>query len=223
MIKKILISLSVITAVTAIVVGATTALLNDEETSEGNTFTAGELNLKLDVDDQYYDGTNTVLFMEDDVKPGDSGEETLSLHIEGNDAYVCKYFRVSEDKENGCNEPEEEAEPNATTSCGDPGEDQGELDENMDLLIWEDDGDNVFENEPIIFQGKASDLANTLDLPDLEEIAGNTTTYIGIQWSVPTSTGNIIQGDSVKIDACFYAVQKRNNAGFDCPTTWPCQ
>jgi len=220
MTKKILVSLGIIGAVAAVIIGGTVAYFSDVETSSGNTFTAGNLNLKLDVDSQDYDGQNVTLFTESDVKPGDSGEETLSLHIEGNDAYVCKYFRVSQDKENGCNEPEEKAEANPSTSCGNPGENQGELDENMDLLIWEDDGDNVYESgETVIFDNKASGLPVT----NLEAIAGDTTTYIGIQWSVDQGVGNVIQGDRVVVDACFYAVQQKNNSGFTCPTEWPCQ
>lgn len=46
--KKILLSLSLIVAVAAVVVGATTAYFSDSETSEGNTFTAGTLDLGID-------------------------------------------------------------------------------------------------------------------------------------------------------------------------------
>jgi len=45
--KKIAISLGVIGVVAAIVIGATTAYFSDTETSTGNTFTAGTLNLEL--------------------------------------------------------------------------------------------------------------------------------------------------------------------------------
>jgi len=53
--KKILISLSIIAAVAAIVVGATTAFFSDTETSTGNTFTAGAIDLKID-NTCHYDG-----------------------------------------------------------------------------------------------------------------------------------------------------------------------
>lgn len=46
--KKILISLSVIGVVAAIGIGATVAYFNDVETSTGNVFTAGTLDLKVD-------------------------------------------------------------------------------------------------------------------------------------------------------------------------------
>ena len=53
--KRILIGLSVIAAVAAIVVGATTAYFSDIETSTGNTFTAGSIDLKVD-NHCYYNG-----------------------------------------------------------------------------------------------------------------------------------------------------------------------
>ncbi len=43
--KKILVSLSIIAAVAAVIVGATTAYFSDTETSTGNTLTAGTLDL----------------------------------------------------------------------------------------------------------------------------------------------------------------------------------
>ncbi len=46
--KKIIFSLAIIAAIGAIVVGATTAYFSDTETSTGNTFTAGNLDLKID-------------------------------------------------------------------------------------------------------------------------------------------------------------------------------
>ena len=46
--KKIIISLGIIGAVAAIVVGATVAYYNDTETSTGNIFVAGALDLKVD-------------------------------------------------------------------------------------------------------------------------------------------------------------------------------
>jgi len=55
--KKILISLSIIGAVAAIAVGVTFALFNDTETSTGNIFTAGTLDLKVDHKFASYNGS----------------------------------------------------------------------------------------------------------------------------------------------------------------------
>jgi predicted ribosomally synthesized peptide with SipW-like signal peptide len=54
--KKIIISLSIIAAVAAIGIGATVALFSDTETSAGNIFVAGSLDLKVDAGDAYYNG-----------------------------------------------------------------------------------------------------------------------------------------------------------------------
>ncbi|MFA6306808.1 MAG: SipW-dependent-type signal peptide-containing protein [Patescibacteria group bacterium] len=54
--KKILISLSIIATVAAVVVGGTMALFNDMETSTGNIFTAGSIDLKVDHLAQTYNG-----------------------------------------------------------------------------------------------------------------------------------------------------------------------
>ena len=46
--KKIILSLSVIGVVAAIAVGGTIAYFSDTETSVGNTFTAGTIDISLD-------------------------------------------------------------------------------------------------------------------------------------------------------------------------------
>ncbi|MCD6178144.1 hypothetical protein J7K03_02760 [bacterium] len=73
--KKILISLSIIGIVAAIAVGGTVAYFSDTETSTGNTFSAGSLDLKVK------DGDNPgVLFTLSNITPGqyyDAGTVTL--------------------------------------------------------------------------------------------------------------------------------------------------
>ncbi|MCK5044635.1 SipW-dependent-type signal peptide-containing protein [Candidatus Parcubacteria bacterium] len=51
--KKILISLAIIAAIAGVVVTATTAYFSDTETSTGNTFTAGSIDLKIDSECSY--------------------------------------------------------------------------------------------------------------------------------------------------------------------------
>ncbi len=70
--KKILLSLSIIGAVSAIAIGATTAYFSDTETSAGNTFAAGKLDLELGA-------SSTLPFNISDVKPGDSGKGIVTL------------------------------------------------------------------------------------------------------------------------------------------------
>lgn len=79
--KKIIISLSVIGAVAAIAIGGTIAYFSDVETSTGNTFTAGRLDLLVDIDGVIQNPLNGPIFNLPDLKPGDLGEKTLSLVV----------------------------------------------------------------------------------------------------------------------------------------------
>ena len=104
--KKILMSLGVIVAVGAIVAGATGAFFSDSETSVGNTFTAGDIDLQIDNESYAIDynipgydnpvgalvaSTHTSWELTDltiekffdfvDLKPGDMGEDTISIHV----------------------------------------------------------------------------------------------------------------------------------------------
>jgi predicted ribosomally synthesized peptide with SipW-like signal peptide len=56
--KRIIISLSVIGAVALLGIGATVSLFNDTETSAGNIFTAGSIDLKVDHTAQTYNGVD---------------------------------------------------------------------------------------------------------------------------------------------------------------------
>jgi len=69
--RKILISLGMIAFVGAVVVGATGAFFSDTETSTGNVFTAGAIDLKVD-SQAHYDGmvcTDGVWVLEDSDVP----------------------------------------------------------------------------------------------------------------------------------------------------------
>lgn len=166
--KRVLVSLSVIAAVAALAVGGTIAYFSDTETSTGNTFTAGELDLKVD-NTCYYnkvaDGTPNCpwttysswsesdlvpgvhkFFMFEDVKPSDYGEDTISLHVYHNDAWgrLVISTTATSDSDVTCTEPELEAEPNCTPT-GD-----GELREALRFWIWLDQGKTPG------FQGRAN-------------------------------------------------------------------
>src|SRR3989344_5578285 len=153
--KKIITSLSVIIAVAALAVGATTAFLSDTENSSGNTFAAGAIDLKVD-NESYYNGVlnaatswlsadlnaGQLFFNFLDLKPDDEGEDTISLHVNDNDAYLCMDVALTSNDDKSSNEPE--------LGAGDTPEDinntwDGELAQNLQMFWWADDGDNVFE------------------------------------------------------------------------------
>lgn len=165
--KRIALSgMSILTAL-ALIGGATFAFFSDVETSTGNTFTAGDLDLKIDNTSylnhvlnqrtswQMSDLTDQLFFNFDDLKPGDEGEDTISLHTT-NDSWACADFITTATPDNSCGGSEVGADPN----CGI--QDTGELQNELNFIFWTDDGDNVLEQgEKVIVSGPASQVLNS--------------------------------------------------------------
>lgn len=84
--KKIIISLAMIAAVGAVVVGATTAFFSDTETSVGNTFTAGTIDISVDGQNPWNDSWSNYL-----DKPCETNYMTFTIKNEGeNPAKIWK-------------------------------------------------------------------------------------------------------------------------------------
>lgn len=251
--KKILISLSVIGLVGTMAIGATMAYYGDTETSEGNTMTAGSIDLKIDykceddlcevpfknlgVGDHFFG--RSPLYC--DIKPGDSGEVTISWHVTNNKAWGRMTIADIQDFEYGCTEPEAEY-PDPT--CGpddpfDPGAGLGELSQHMTFTAWMDEGnvegwqcytiqggcpadleegDNIFNGSyevKIAEDMLVSEFAtNGIQLPEILE--PGTVYFVGLQWNLPFETPNIVQTDSLVASIVMEVVQSRNN-----PNPWP--
>lgn len=274
-----------IAAVAAIGIGATTAFFADTETSTGNTFTAGAIDLTVD-STAHYDGLICVanidapgyhwalenaqvpstrpdlidkacggswlltnlgptnqFFNISDLKPGDQGENTISLHVDNNDAYACADVRITSNAENSVLQPEI-AVGDSTTTVGNF---DGELAQNVNFFAWADNGvtstdgqigkgDNVWQvGEPALFTngvGPASDVLGgksyMLAGPG-NALPSGSTSYIGLAWCAGSMTavngvitcngaamGNITQTDSMTADVTFRVEQARNNPNFTC-------
>lgn len=280
--KKIVMSLSVIAAVSAVVIGGTGAFFSDSETSTGNTFTAGAIDLKVD-SEQHYNGHECIpnpneltatnmpyvwgpgtnpypvegtacdgtwketdlgaqkFFNFTDVKPGDSGENTISLHVINNDAWACVDVAVTKNDDMSSTEPELYGTGDVldTVSTMD-----GELAQNVYFTAWADDGDNVWESgEMLLFSndsGPASDVLGgktyaladaTTGLPMPGSDDASAVRYIGLAWCAGMQTvdtnnytigcsnasmGNDTQTDSLEASVAFRVVQARNNPNFYC-------
>ena len=209
-IKKILISLSMIGAVAAVVIGGTGAFFSDTETSTGNTFTAGDIDLKID-NTSYYNGafsSSTSWTLRDltiqkffdftDVKPGDFGEDTISLHVGSNDAWVCADVKLTSNDDVTCTSPELVDDP----SCTVPGLGTGELASQVNFIWWKDDGDNVLEADEVVLPGgnmgslavgqtatvALADSSTNLFGPVGQAVPGNSTNYIAKAWCFGTVT-----------------------------------
>lgn len=311
---RILASLAMLVFVGAIVASSTGAFFSDSETSTGNTFTAGDIDLQIDSVAHYngmvctlvgqsyvyipeanvtLNGTfqpvananmdgqtewdaynlanptqypqagtactgtwpvgnlneNTLgmdeFFNFSDIKPGDNGENTISVHVGSNDAWMCASIAGITDADNTQTEPEAGDVDDVDDLVS------GELDTNLYFFAWRDDGDNVYEPGSLIGTStltevafgspvSASSLATTTwtlaDGGTGTPIEGGSTGYIGLSWcagtmSVVGSTiscdgagmGNEAQTDSWGADLTFYVEQSRNNSAFRCtpPVTQP--
>lgn len=252
---KIVKSLAVIAFVAAIAVGATSSYFSDTETSTGNTFTAGAIDMKVDFDGYYNqevngqpnagtweltDLTTEKFFNFSDLKPGDFGEGTISLHVDNNDAWACMTVTPVKNDDMSSMEPELEA--------GDIQEDpadlwDGELAQALTGMIWADvcdgkvntqyprayPGDNIYQENCDRYIGSGFAPYNgaiTLPLADSDynvftgtsrqPLTGLLNYYIGISWSLPYTTGNMVQTDSYVSDISFYTEQSKNNPEFYC-------
>lgn len=160
--KSIIKSLVVILGMAVIVASGTGAFFSDTEKSVGNSFVAGAIDLKVD-NESYYNGAlsehttfgpsdldNGLLFFDfTDLKPDDEGEDTISLHVNNNDAWLCMDMSLTSDDDISSNEPE--------LKIGDPENDDdawdGELGGLLEMIWWIDDGDNVLEEGEALLNG----------------------------------------------------------------------
>ena len=194
--KKIILSIFTILSVSAIAFGATEAYYSDTETSTGNTFTAGTLDLNLDGAN-----TNVVKFNKTNLVPGNQPTGTFTLKNVGsvNGFVDLESVSVVSD-ENGCNDPETEA---GDITCGNPGAGEGELAKELNFTLFVDyNGDGWFSTgDKYVFNGLLSDFASVNLNEPLN--AGNELKLTGIVNYFANANDNIAQGDSVEFDMTF--------------------
>jgi len=205
---RIIASIAALVFAGAIIASATGAFFSDTETSTGNTFTAGDIDLQID-NESYVTSTTTGaliaspstswdmkdlvpgvdhFFDFEDLKPGDVGEDTISIHVGSNNAWMCAAARITSDLDNSMTEPEDESSPLAGDGTAD-----GDLDTGINFMFWHDDGDNVLEvGETPFLNGSLASMgaAGQITLADSQSsilggtapIPGDTTFYIGKAW-----------------------------------------
>ena len=182
--QKILVSLMIIGITAAAAGGSTFALFNDTEESESNVFTAGAIDLKIDWNESYNNVSqenqtltdlnypeNSSIFELDDVKPGDWGEATISMHVYDNPGYIWMRMQPQSHLDVTCTEPEGVAEMEGPEEEGEPTpgcDEEGEIRENLNFTLWYDDGDNVKqEDEPLIRTGSGDQICRPGDAVDV--------------------------------------------------------
>lgn len=215
--KKILLSILSIAVVGAVAFGATRAFFSDTETSKDNSFTAGAIDLKIDNTSYVTNGEGVLVtspktsweladltvekfFDFTDLKPGDIGEDTISVHVNNNNAWLCAAARVTVNSDETCTEPENTDE-NAQCVIETNGQ-NGDLAQEVNFAFWKDDGDNVLEvGETPFLSGPISGLngAGQIALADTSvnsvwglntPIPGGTDVFIGKAWCFGTLTPN---------------------------------
>ncbi len=282
--KTIITSLGMIVFVAAIVAGGTGAFFSDTETSTGNVFTAGAIDLTVDSEAHYngsvctlgdwdenpetpvtgkwvggneypvglpcsgtWEATNLgaqTFFSYADVKPGDEGENTISLHVDNNPAWACVDVTLVENDDVSSTEPELEAGDVANT----PSLLDGELAQNMKFAAWLDqgntpgwqnsddnndnndvgEGDNIWQGgsvEPLLFSnqsGPASDVLGGKSYALADSTTGTgpmqplVTNYIGLAWCAGTQTvgANTISCDGVGMGNAAQTDSMKANIAF---------
>ncbi|MCX6737609.1 MAG: SipW-dependent-type signal peptide-containing protein [Candidatus Parcubacteria bacterium] len=174
------------------------------------------------------DLTNEKFFNLNDVKPGDSGTNVISLTVDNNDSWVCLSTENVVNDEMSLTEPELEMPTPDTSSTG-------ELGQNLHIFMWRDtNGDGVYDSGEgslgsyTLANGSMIPLYDSLTLAGAK-LPGNTKVYIGLAWCAGTQTinGNTItcdgssmdnssQSDKVTADLLLRAEQFRNQPKFTC-------
>jgi predicted ribosomally synthesized peptide with SipW-like signal peptide len=186
MLKSVLMSLVVVGVVGGMVGGGLFAAFSDTETSEGNVFTAGVMDLKVNgMDDPL-----PPIFYGECLKPGDCFYGEVMLENVGCvDGWADFHLYITEDADNGLEEPERGAP-------GEDGTEDGELCENTDVQL-------IYDGMPVDIRhldanGDGYVSLEELDCNDLilgPLPAGGIAT-LTIIICVPPEVGNCIMGDS---------------------------
>lgn len=130
----------IIAAAAAVVIGGTAAYFSDTETSTGNTFTAGAIDLEISSHYSDYSGEygfeaknldGETLFVFEDMKPGDMGGGYFDVTADSNPYWACIKSEVETQPENNVLESE-------TGDTLDNGDQDGELQNYLTLYFWND-------------------------------------------------------------------------------------
>jgi spore coat-associated protein N len=176
--KKLAIALIAVAIVGVFSSGVIYAYFNDTETSTGNSFTAGTLDLTVNGQNPW---AQTV-FSATNLVPGSTGVSTMTLTNSGSIGGTLTGNIGSITNAPGLT-PEPEPTPDA-----------GELSANMQVTVWIDTNHNgaIDGTETALYTGTLSGATGTWALGTL---AAGATTYVSISYSIGTDVGNVIMGD----------------------------
>jgi len=180
----------------------TFALFNDTETSTGNSVTAGTLDLTEG-------GSDLLTFSESNIAPTDTGSAYTTLQNTGNTAgnLSISVTGISSNEGSG-------------TEFNDGGD--GELDDQLELQLWVDTGDDgTFDSSSDIGLENSTDTTSSSrsyytastfsNVSWSDVITGWTgTARFYVDWDFPDlgNTNNNAQGDDITVDFEFDLVQQ---------------
>ena len=217
--KQIILAVGMIVFVVAAVIGGTGAFFSDTESSTGNVFTAGAVNIAItDIAHSpstpnlvgFTENTNGLSFSFSDLKPLDEGTVTYTLDNTENEAYVCALVEETGNHDNGINDPEGDA-GDVTPAAG-----NGELGQFLNFKFGTESGSlaaisGVWQTVGTIASPGTLNAA-------IDYCFG---TFVGNDCVLGAGEYNLAQTDSLTADIEFYAVQTRNNEGFTCASLNP--
>jgi spore coat-associated protein N len=184
--KRVAIAVIVIAMVAVASSGAIYAYFNDTETSSGNSFTAGTMDLKINGADGGFPAT----FTASNLVPGSHGNVDMTVSNVGSvaGALVAEVDNIQDDAGTS---PEPETLP-----------DVGELSESIVLTVYIDANDNNRwdDGETQFDTGTLNTIGGTWSMGNL---AAGGSVVISVEWSVPTEVGNEIMGDSCTFDIVY--------------------
>ena len=127
-----------------------------------------------EADEYLVNGAGIPVFTLEDIKPGDTGEVTISIHLCTNPAFLQLVGEITENAENEQNDPELAAEGADTDGVG-------ELADAIQVTVWYDeDCDNVYEPtgtgeqqelEVALVSDVSGSMATSGAIPDLKSAA----------------------------------------------------
>jgi len=185
-------------------VGGAFAYFDDTETSTGNLFTAGTLDLKVDTDPgpgvTWSDGglpnlnsISELNAMINNMAPGDSISGNFGIKNDGTIEGVADFkVTVTANDDNGLTEPEQ------TDGDGTDGAGNGDLCANIDVVL------NY--NGTLVYSGTLLGMSGT-NYTAASNLAGGATASWEYTISIATGVGNVIQSDTCTFDIEFSLTQ----------------
>ncbi len=196
--KKILLSMLAIAAVSIAAFESTKALFSDQETSVGNTFTAGTLDLKVDGKDGDSVATRYTI---ENVQPG-FNEMVGQIKVKNSGSIDGKYWiEIANviNNENECNAPEVNI---GDTTCD---ETEGELGDKISGYFQE----NISPWSHLSPSFSSLNAADGVSMKTASGmlLAGEERPFVLYAKWLPTDSDNMAQGDNVSFDIIFHLEQ----------------